>query len=90
MVLVDGALVLYVERGGATLLSFTDQADRLAAAAAALATTARRGTAGRLTLRRIDGADLLDRDVMASPVVTALTAAGFGTTPQGLRLRAGP
>ncbi|NCT92039.1 DEAD/DEAH box helicase [Cellulomonas sp. APG4] len=90
VVLVDGELVLYVERGGRSLLSFTERADPLARAAEALAAVTRRGALGRLTVQRVDGAELLDREVLGSPAVTALTAAGFGTTPRGLRLRTGP
>src|SRR5690606_1370327 len=41
VVLVDGALTLYVERGGKTVLTFTDDADALRAAAASLAGTVR-------------------------------------------------
>src|SRR4029077_17819671 len=47
-VLVDGALALYVERGGRTLLSWTDDAERLAASAVALAAAVRDGALGRL------------------------------------------
>ena len=49
-------LVLYVERGGRTLLTWSDDADRLAPAAASLAEAARRGALGRLTVERADGA----------------------------------
>ena len=41
VVLVDGDLVLYVERGGKTLLTYTDDPDLLRAAAAALADAVR-------------------------------------------------
>lgn len=86
--LVDGALVLYLERGGRTLLTFTDDAATLSAAADALATTTRERRTGRLTVERIDGAQVLSSDVLASPAAAALTAAGFLTTPRGLRLQA--
>ena len=86
MVLVAGALVLYVERGGRTLLSFTDHPKALARAAEALAATARTGRLGRVTLQRANGTDLIDRTALASPVARALAQAGFGTTPRGLRL----
>ncbi|UNX55939.1 DEAD/DEAH box helicase [Georgenia sp. TF02-10] len=87
VVLVDGALVLYVERGGRTLLSFTRAESLLAPAAAALATVAASGALGPLTVRRIDGAPALDS---ADPLGGVLRAAGFGPTPRGLRLRAAP
>jgi ATP-dependent Lhr-like helicase len=83
-VLVDGSLVLYVERGGRTLLSWTDEPERLAASAAALATAVRDGALGRLTVERADG----ERAGGDSPLTQALEAAGFRPTPRGLRLRA--
>ncbi|GAA4423625.1 ATP-dependent helicase [Georgenia halophila] len=85
VVLVDGALVLYVERGGRTMLSFDDDRAALAAATSALAERAATGALGPLTLRRIDGTPALQQ---VGPVVEALRSAGFGVTPQGLRLRA--
>ena len=83
-VLVDGALVLYVERGGRTLLSWNDEPERLAASAAALAAAVRDGALGRLTVERADG----ERAGGDSPLTQALEAAGFRPTPRGLRLRA--
>ena len=47
VVLVGGDLVLYVERGGRTLLSFTDDTDALAAAGKALADAVHSGALGR-------------------------------------------
>jgi len=85
VVLHDGDLVLYVERGGRSLLSFTDDATLLAAAADALALAVREGALGRLTVERADGTGLLGSD---HPLVAALAGAGFHTTPRGLRLRA--
>ncbi|MFY1669270.1 ATP-dependent helicase [Plantactinospora sp. WMMB334] len=82
VVLVGGELVLYVERGGRTLLSFSDDGDTLDAAARALASAVSSGALGALAVERADGAP-----VHASPLRDALTAAGFRTTPRGLRLR---
>jgi ATP-dependent Lhr-like helicase len=84
-VLVDGALALYVERGGRTLLSWTDDPERLAASAVALAAAVRDGALGRLTVERADG----ERAGGDSPLTQALEAAGFRPTPRGLRIRAG-
>ena len=53
--LVEGELAVYVERGGKTLLTFTEDADALASAMGALATSVRRGALGRLTVERADG-----------------------------------
>ena len=89
VVLVAGALVLYVERGGRTVLSFTEDPLLLAAAARLLAGSAAAGQLGRLLVQRVDGADVLDRVALTSPAARALTDAGFGTTPRGLRLRPG-
>ena len=85
VVLVDGSLVLYVERGGRTLLSWTDDPERLATSANALAAAVRDGALGRLTVERADG----ERAGGDSPLTQALEAAGFRPTPRGLRLRAG-
>jgi len=83
VVLADGALALYVERGGKTLLSWTDDPEILGPCAAALASAVRAGALGRLTVERADGAGVHD-----SPLALALEAAGFRPTPRGLRLRA--
>jgi ATP-dependent Lhr-like helicase len=82
VVLADGDLVLYVERGGKTLLSWTDDPDLLGPAVAALAAAVRGGALGRLTVERADGAAVYD-----SPLARALEEAGFRPTPRGLRLR---
>jgi ATP-dependent Lhr-like helicase len=82
VVLVDGSLVLYVERGGRTLLSYTDDADLLARAAKSLADAVHAGALGALSVERADGGS-----VHASPLGDALAAAGFRVTPRGLRLR---
>ncbi|MFL6238112.1 MAG: DEAD/DEAH box helicase [Actinomycetes bacterium] len=82
VVLIDGVLVLYVERGGKSLLSFTDDMDVLRPAVDALALAVREGSLGRLAVERADGAAILD-----SPLAEALEAAGFRPTPRGLRLR---
>jgi len=87
VVLVGGALTLYVERGGRSVLSFGDDAATLSAAAVLLAETARTGRLGRLTVQRGDSAALLGRDSLRSPLGRALTDAGFAPTPRGLRLR---
>lgn len=86
VVLVDGALVLYVERGGRTLLTFSDDHERLMPASAALADAVRRGQLGRLTVERADGEQVLGSG--STPLREALTAAGFVATPKGLRIRA--
>jgi ATP-dependent Lhr-like helicase len=85
VVLVDGDLALYVERGGRTLLTWTDDPDRLGPATASLAEAARRGSLGRMTVEKADGEQLLGSG--STPLREALQAAGFVATPKGLRLR---
>ncbi|KGN34677.1 DEAD/DEAH box helicase [Knoellia sinensis KCTC 19936] len=84
VILVDGDLVIYVERGGKTLLSWTDDPVHLQAAADALALAVREGALGRLTVEKADGGALLGS---GHPLVDALAQAGFHATPRGLRLR---
>ncbi|MEP9364691.1 ATP-dependent helicase [Nocardioides sp. CN2-186] len=85
VVLVDGVLTLYVERGGRTLLTWTDEPDLLGPATASLAEAVRRGSLGRLTVEKADGEQLLGSG--STPLREALQAAGFVATPKGLRLR---
>jgi len=84
VVLVEGELVLYVERGGRTLLTWGDDDSALRAAASALAAAVRDGLLGRLTVQKGDGEPVLSPH---SALGAALEAAGFVATPQGLRLR---
>jgi ATP-dependent Lhr-like helicase len=84
VLLVDGDLVLYVERGGKTVLTYSDDPDLLRAAAVALADAVRRGSLGRITVEKADGGQVLGS---GHPVVAALEGAGFHLTPRGLRMR---
>jgi ATP-dependent helicase Lhr and Lhr-like helicase len=86
VVLVDGELTLYVERGGKTLLTWTDDALLLGPAAQSLSEAGRRGALGRMTVERADGEQILGGG--STPLREALDAAGFVSTPRGLRLRA--
>ncbi|MEV0643156.1 ATP-dependent helicase [Streptomyces sp. NPDC050619] len=90
VVLVDGELTLYMERGGKTLLAWPSDPDssatddpRLQAAAEALAAAAKAGSLGTVTVERVNGASAL-----TSPIGTLLEGSGFIATPRGLRLRA--
>jgi ATP-dependent Lhr-like helicase len=85
VVLVDGALALYLERGGRTVLTFSADPAVLAAASDGLASTARSRHTGRLTIARIDGVDVL-AGALHGPLGRALATAGFAATPRGLRL----
>jgi ATP-dependent helicase Lhr and Lhr-like helicase len=82
VVLVDGRLALYVERGGRTLLTWSDDPAVLQPAVDGLALAVRDGALGKLTVERADG-----EGILTSPLGQALEAAGFHATPRGLRLR---
>jgi ATP-dependent Lhr-like helicase len=82
VILANGTLVLYVERGGKSLLSWTDDPALLEPCAAALAAAVREGALGRITVERADGETVHD-----TPLARALQSAGFRPTPRGLRLR---
>jgi ATP-dependent Lhr-like helicase len=83
VVLVDGELVLYVERGGKTLLSWTEDEHVLKEAASALSSAVSAGALGRMVVQKADGASVHE----STPLSAALQAAGFAATPRGLRLR---
>ncbi|MEU5436712.1 ATP-dependent helicase [Streptomyces sp. NPDC020719] len=84
VVLVDGELALYMERGGKSLLVWPAEADdpALVAAVEALAGAARAGRLGTVTVERVNG-----EAALTSPLARALEASGFIPTPRGLRLR---
>jgi ATP-dependent Lhr-like helicase len=84
VVLVDGDLVLYVERGGKTLLSWTEDEHVLKEAATALSGAVSAGALGRMVVEKADGASVHQ----STPLSAALQAAGFAATPRGLRVRA--
>lgn len=92
VVLVDGELAMYMERGGKTLLAWPSAAlddpsaldPRLEGAAHALAGSAAGGSLGTVTVERVNG-----EPALTSPVGTYLENAGFHATPRGLRLRGG-
>ena len=82
-VLVDGVPALYVERGGRSLLSFTEERQPLSDAAQALSAAVREGWLGQLSVQRADG-----EQALTSELAEVLREAGFRATPSGLRLRA--
>ncbi|HEX2179199.1 MAG TPA: helicase-related protein, partial [Actinomycetota bacterium] len=83
VVIVEGSLVLYVERGGRTLLTYSADPAVLQPAVDALALAVREGALGKLAVEKADGGAVED-----SPVARAMESAGFRHTPRGLRLRA--
>ncbi|WP_295787823.1 ATP-dependent helicase [uncultured Microbacterium sp.] len=82
VVLVDGELSLYLERGGRSALAFTDDDAVLQAAARHLAETARRRRLDTLTVEQVNG-----EFVYGTAVGRALREAGFVESPKGLTLR---
>ncbi|WHM36177.1 ATP-dependent helicase [Streptomyces sp. BPTC-684] len=84
VVLVDGELALYMERGGKSLLVWPAEPEdpALLAAVEALAGAARAGRLGTVTVERVNG-----EAALTAPLARALEGAGFVPTPRGLRLR---
>ncbi|MFF2088396.1 DEAD/DEAH box helicase [Nocardia sp. NPDC058176] len=82
VVLVGGELVLYLERGGKTLLSFTEDPGLRRVAADALAGLVRDRRVDSLVIDKING-----ETVHGNAFVDYLVEAGFAVTPRGLRLR---
>ncbi|GAB3655548.1 ATP-dependent helicase [Nocardioides korecus] len=85
VVLVDGELTLYVERGGKTLLTFVEDEQRLAHGIESLGRVVRDGALGRLTVEKADGESILGAG--SETLRRAMESAGFIATPRGLRLR---
>ncbi|MCY1716230.1 ATP-dependent helicase [Microbacterium sp. SL62] len=82
VVLVDGELTLYLERGGRSALAFTDAEPVLQAAARHLAETAKKRRLETLTVEQVNG-----EFVYGTAVGRALREAGFVESPKGLTLR---
>jgi ATP-dependent Lhr-like helicase len=80
VVLGDGQLLMYAERGTRSVLTWEEDPSLVASALAMLATRRRRAT----TVASIDGIPAL-----TSPFNEALTAAGFATGYKGLTYRPG-
>lgn len=103
VVLVDGAPVLYVERGAKTLLAFTTDPVLLEAAAPALARMVSAGGAEKISVEKVNDVELLGThtlntsaqgtpgsEIAEHPVEAlraALQAQGFYATVRGLSLR---
>jgi ATP-dependent helicase Lhr and Lhr-like helicase len=81
--LVDGKLILFIERGGRSMLTFSDESDDLAAAIESVTIAVKDGFLERLSLEKVDG-----RAVFETPAATTLRAAGFVESPRGLRFGA--
>ncbi|MCM3501366.1 ATP-dependent helicase [Microbacterium sp. P26] len=82
VVLVDGELTLYLERGGRSALAFSDDEARLQAAGRHLAETAKKRRLDTLTVEQVNG-----EFVYGTAVGRSLREAGFVESPKGLTLR---
>jgi ATP-dependent Lhr-like helicase len=82
VVLLDGELTVYLERGGKSLLSWAPDQDTLRLAADALNRALHDGALPDLTVERING-----EAALTSPLSAPFEAAGFHPTTRGLRLR---
>lgn len=103
VVLVDGAPVLYVERGAKTLLAFTTDPVLLEAAAPALARLVSAGGAEKISVEKVNDVELLGTHTLSTSTLdpsrgeavehpvealrAALQAQGFYATVRGLSLR---
>lgn len=81
VVVVNGELVLYLERGGKTLLQFGD--DHLGPAATALVDALRRANTDKLAVATVNG-----EPIAGTELASHLVEAGFYTTPNAIRFRA--
>ncbi|MGW4247449.1 ATP-dependent helicase [Nocardia sp. NPDC004722] len=85
VVLVEGELALYLERGGKTLLTFSEDPAIRTAAATALAALVHDRRVDSLVIDRVNG-----ESVHGNTFAGFLTEAGFAATPKGFRLRGRP
>jgi ATP-dependent Lhr-like helicase len=87
--LVDGELTWFLERGGRSLLSFTDDAEAHIVAGAAVAELVTAGRVPSFLVEKVNGVSVLEpgAEGQRGAVKEALLGAGFSRTPRGLRLR---
>ncbi|MFC7401915.1 DEAD/DEAH box helicase [Citricoccus sp. GCM10030269] len=83
VVLVAGELVLYLERGGRTVLLFTEDPEVLPPTATALAWALRTARVQKMSLEKVNGLP-----IPGTALAHALVEAGFYTSPAGIRFRA--
>ena len=89
VVLVDGELVWFLERGGRSLLNFSSDPDAQRTAAGALGELVTGGRVASMLVERVDGVAVLEpaQSGDRAEVAAALAEAGFVRTPRGLRRR---
>jgi ATP-dependent helicase Lhr and Lhr-like helicase len=83
VVMVDGKLALFVERGGRSMLSFSTEPDELGLAVETMTFAVKDGGLERLSIEKVDG-----RSVFETPLAPVLLQAGFTESPRGLRFGA--
>ena len=88
VVLVDGALTLYLERGGKTALAFVSDPALLHLAAEAVAGLVQRKAVDSLVVEKVNGDSVLSSEELVTAVRDGLLAGGFYQTPKGVRMRA--
>ena len=89
VVLVDGELAWFLERGGRSLLTFTDDPAAHHSAATALAELVASRRVASLLVERVDGVPALHPGAGGrhAAALAGLVEAGFVRTPRGMRLR---
>jgi ATP-dependent Lhr-like helicase len=81
VVIANGILEAYLERGGRSLLVWTDDEDLLVRALSALAESPLSAPGRRSAVTRVNGGAI----AAVGPLAQAMTKAGFLATPQGYR-----
>lgn len=77
VVLVNGRLCIYVERGGKTILIFTDSVPDISAASPLLGELVRRGAAENIMIEKVNGMSVLDSP---EPLASSESGAPQSTT----------
>lgn len=82
VIIDDGELLLFMERGGRSILIWTDDEQKQLRAAISLVQRLRAAKTPRIATERINGAPALEH-----PLAAALRQAGFHSSPSGLRFQ---
>ena len=80
MVLLDGQLAVYLERGGKTILEFPAAATHRPLIAQALVEALQRAGAAAVHVKTVNGSPIRNTEL-----AEALLSAGFSSSPQGVR-----
>ena len=87
VILVDGELTFYLERGGKTLLPFTDRADRVEVSAPLIGQLVRAGVADKIVIETAGGVDVLSTPGPLPPAPDQPDAAAAGGEHPVITLR---